>query len=380
MKILIAPDSFKETLTSSAAANAIEEGFLSVFPDANICKLPIADGGEGTVDVLVSSTKGKFFSTKVSGPLGKYVDAKWGMLGDSKIAVIEIAEACGLHLIPPNNRNPMSASSFGVGELLLSAMDEGADHIIIGLGGSATNDGGLGFLQAIGIRFLDSQGNELTEGLASLNKLFDIDIDSMDSRLKNVSFEIACDVDNPLTGDQGASAIFGPQKGADNLMIKKLDSLLSHYARIVSSKLSNDVSMQPGAGAAGGMGYSFLTFLKAQQKSGIHIILEKLNFNQYLLNADLVVTGEGRFDNQSDRGKAPMGVINFSKRYNCNIFVIAGSVENDKASEIKYGIDKVFSVTSNEVSIEEAMASPIDSLIDTARKAAKYYKKYYLDL
>ena len=302
------------------------------------------------------------------------------MLGDSKIAVIEIAEACGLHLIPPNNRNPMSASSFGVGELLLSAMDEGADHIIIGLGGSATNDGGLGFLQAIGIRFLDSQGNELTEGLASLNKLFDIDIASMDSRLKNVSFEIACDVDNPLTGDQGASVIFGTQKGADNLMIKKLDSLLSHYARIVSSKLSNDVSMQPGAGAAGGMGYGFLTFLKAQQKSGIHIILEKLNFNQYLLNADLVVTGEGRFDNQSDRGKAPMGVINFSKRYNCNIFVIAGSVENDKASEIKYGIDKVFSVTSNEVSIEEAMASPIDSLIDTARKAAKYYKKYYLDL
>ena len=380
MKILIAPDSFKETLTSSAAANAIEKGFLDILPDVDICKLPIADGGEGTVDVLVSSTKGKFFSTKVSGPLGKYVDAKWGMLGDSKIADIEIAEACGLHLIPPNNRNPMSASSFGVGELLLSAMDEGANHIIIGLGGSATNDGGIGFLQAIGIRFLDSHGNELTEGLASLNKLFDIDIDSMDSRLKNVSFEIACDVDNPLTGDQGASAIFGPQKGADNLMIKKLDSLLSHYARIVSSKLSNDVSMQPGAGAAGGMGYGFLTFLKAQQKSGIHIILEKLNFNQYLLNADLVVTGEGRFDNQSDRGKAPMGVINFSKRYNCNIFVIAGSVENDKASEIKYGIDKVFSVTSNEVSIEEAMASPIDSLIDTARKAAKYYKKYYLDL
>ena len=380
MKILIAPDSFKETLTSSAAANAIEKGFLDIFPDVDIYKLPIADGGEGTVDVLVSSTKGKFFSTKVSGPLGKYVDAIWGMLGDSKIAVIEIAEACGLHLIPPNNRNPMSASSFGVGELLLAAMDEGADHIIIGLGGSATNDGGIGFLQAIGIRFLDSHGNELTEGLASLNKLFDIDIDSMDSRLKNVSFEIACDVDNPLTGDQGASAIFGPQKGADNLMIKKLDSLLSHYARIISSKLSNDVSMQPGAGAAGGMGYGFLTFLKAQQKSGIHIILEKLNFNQYLLNADLVVTGEGRFDNQSDRGKAPMGVINFSKRYNCNIFVIAGSVENDKASEIKYGIDKVFSVTSNEVSIEEAMASPIDSLIDTARKAAKYYKKYYLDL
>ena len=380
MKILIAPDSFKETLTATAAANAIEEGFLDVFPDANISKLPIADGGEGTVDVMVLSTKGKFFSTKVSGPLGKYVDAKWGMLGDSKTAVIEVAEACGLHLILPKDRNPMIASSFGVGELLLSAIDEGAEHIIIGLGGSATNDGGIGFLQAIGIRFLDSHGNELTEGLASLNKLFDIDIDSMDSRLKNVSFEIACDVDNPLTGDQGASVIFGTQKGADNLMIKKLDSLLSHYARIVSSKLSNDVSMQPGAGAAGGMGYGFLTFLKAQQKSGIHIILEKLNFNQYLLNADLVVTGEGRFDNQSDRGKAPMGVINFSKRYNCNIFVIAGSVENDKASEIKYGIDKVFSVTSNEVSIEEAMASPIDSLIDTARKAAKYYKKYYLDL
>lgn len=379
MKILIAPDSFKETLTATAAANAIEEGFLDVFPDANISKLPIADGGEGTVDVMVLSTKGKFFSTKVSGPLGKYVDAKWGMLGDSKTAVIEVAEACGLHLILPKDRNPMIASSFGVGELLLSAIDEGAEHIIIGLGGSATNDGGLGFLKAIGIRFLDSHGNELTEGLASLNKLSDIDIDAMDFRLKNVSFEIACDVDNPLIGDQGASAIFGPQKGADKSMIKTLDTLLSRYSRIVSSKLSNDLSMRPGAGAAGGIGYGFLTFLKAQQKSGVHIILEKLNFNQYLFNADLVVTGEGRFDNQSDRGKAPMGVINLSKRHNCNIFVIAGSVENDKASEIKYGIDKVFSVISNEVSVEEAMASPVDSLIATARKAARYYKKNYLD-
>ena len=379
MKILIAPDSFKETLTASSAANAIEEGFLGIFPDANICKLPIADGGEGTVDVLVSSTQGKFFLTKVSGPLRKYVDAKWGMLGDSKTAVIEIAQACGLHLVSLKKRNPMKTSSFGVGELILAAIDEGAEHIIIGLGGSATNDGGLGFLQAIGIRFLDFNGNELTEGLAGLNKLYDIDIDSMDIRLKNVSFELACDVDNPLTGDQGASAIFGAQKGADEKMIKKLDSLLSHYSRIVSSKLSNDVSMHPGAGAAGGIGYGFLAFLKAEQKSGVHIILEKLNFNQYILNTDLLITGEGRFDNQSDRGKAPIGVINFSKKHNCNIFVIAGSSENDKASENKYGIDKVFSVISKELSVEEAMANPVESLIATARKAARYYKKNYLD-
>ena len=380
MKILIAPDSFKETLTATDAANAIEEGFLDIFPEANILKLPIADGGEGTVDVLVTATQGKYFSTKVSGPTGEYINAKWGMLGNSKTAVIEIAEACGLHLVALKKRNPMNTSSFGVGELILAATDEGAEHIIIGLGGSATNDGGMGFLKAIGVQFLDSFGKELTGGVESLNTLSDINITSIDSRLKGVSFEIACDVDNPLIGPQGASVIFGSQKGADEKMINQLDNLLSHYSRIASSKLNNNLSMQPGAGSAGGIGYGFLAFLKADQKSGVQIILEKLNFEQHLLTTDLVITGEGRFDSQSLRGKAPMGVIDYVRKHKCSIFVIAGSTENDEILENKYDIDKLFSIISNDLSFEQSIVNPHDSLMATARKAAQHYKKYYLNL
>ena len=380
MKILIAPDSFKETLTATDAANAIEEGFLDIFPEANILKLPISDGGEGTVDVLVTATQGKYFAAKVSGPTGEYINAKWGMLGNSKTAVIEIAEACGLHLVTLKKRNPMNTSSFGVGELILAAIDEGAEHIIIGLGGSATNDGGMGFLKAIGVQFLDSFGKELTGGVESLNTLLDINITSIDSRLKGVSFEIACDVDNPLIGPQGASVIFGPQKGADEKMINQLDNLLSHYSRIASSKLNNNLSMHPGAGAAGGIGYGFLAFLKADQKSGVQIILEKLNFEQHLLTTDLVITGEGRFDSQSLRGKAPMGVIDYARKHKCSIFVIAGSTENDEILENKYDIDKLFSIISNDLSFEQSIVNPHDSLMATARKAAQHYKKYYLNL
>lgn len=380
MKILIAPDSFKETLTATDAANAIEKGFLDIFPEANILKLPIADGGEGTVDVLVTATQGKYFSTKVSGPTGEYINAKWGMLGNSKTAVIEIAEACGLHLVTLKKRNPMNTSSFGVGELILAATGEGAEHIIIGLGGSATNDGGMGFLKAIGVQFLDSFGKELTGGVESLNTLSDINITSIDSRLKGVSFEIACDVDNPLIGPQGASVIFGSQKGADEKMINQLDNLLSHYSRIASSKLNNNLSMQPGAGSAGGIGYGFLAFLKADQKSGVQIILEKLNFEQHLSTTDLVITGEGRFDSQSLRGKAPMGVIDYARKYKCSIFVIAGSTEDDEILENKYDIDKVFSIISKDLSFEQSIANPNDSLMATAKKAAQHYKKYYLNL
>ncbi|MBT6142120.1 MAG: glycerate kinase, partial [Gammaproteobacteria bacterium] len=255
-----------------------------------------------------------------------------------------------------------------------------AEHIIIGLGGSATNDGGMGFLKAIGVQFLDSFGKELTGGVESLNTLLDINITSIDSRLKGVSFEIACDVDNPLIGPQGASVIFGSQKGADEKMINQLDNLLSHYSRIASSKLNNNLSMHPGAGAAGGIGYGFLAFLKADQKSGVQIILEKLNFEQHLLTTDLVITGEGRFDSQSLRGKAPMGVIDYARKHKCSIFVIAGSTENDEILENKYDIDKLFSIISNDLSFEQSIVNPHDSLMATARKAAQHYKKYYLNL
>ena len=380
MKIVIAPDSFKETLSASEVANAIEAGFLEFFPSAEILKLPIADGGEGTVDVLVSATEGSYFSTNVSGPMGEVVSARWGMLGDSKTAVIEVAEACGLHLVSVTKRNPMLASSHGVGELILAAVDEGAEHIIIGLGGSSSNDGGMGFLQAIGVRFLDISGNQLRGDVSSLSSLSDIDLSYMDPRLKRISFEVACDVDNPLVGPQGASAIFASQKGANSEMIDQLETILNHYSSVVSRKFNNDVSLYPGAGAAGGMGYSFKAFLNAELKSGIKIILDKIDFNQHLLNADLVLTGEGKIDSQSDRGKAPIGVIEYAKRHKCRIFIIAGTLENSETLISKYGIDKAFSVVSSELSIEEAMASPFESVIAISRVAAQHYKKNYSDL
>jgi len=380
MKIVIAPDSFKETLSASEVANAIEAGFLEFFPSAEILKLPIADGGEGTVDVLVSATEGSYFSTNISGPMGEVVSARWGMLGDSKTAVIEVAEACGLHLVSVTKRNPMLASSYGVGELILAAVDEGAEHIIIGLGGSSSNDGGMGFLQAIGVRFLDISGNQLRGDVSSLSSLSDIDLSYMDPRLKRISFEVACDVDNPLVGPQGASAIFASQKGANSEMIDQLETILNHYSSVVSRKFNNDVSLYPGAGAAGGMGYSFKAFLNAELKSGIKIILDKVDFNQHLLNADLVLTGEGKIDSQSERGKAPIGVIEYAKRHKCRIFIIAGTLENSESLISKYGIDKAFSVVSSELSIEEAMASPFESLMAISREAAQHYKKNYSDL
>ena len=380
MKIVIAPDSFKETLSASEAANAIEAGFLEFFPNAEILKLPIADGGEGTVDVLVSATEGSYFSTNVLGPMGEFVSARWGMLGDTKTAVIEVAEACGLHLVSVEKRNPMLASSHGVGELILAAVDEGAEHIIIGLGGSSSNDGGMGFLRAIGVRFQDISGNQLRGDVSSLSSLSEIDLSYIDPRLKGISFEVACDVDNPLVGPQGASAIFASQKGADSEMIDQLEIILNHYSSVISRKFNNDVSLYPGAGAAGGIGYGFKAFLNAELKSGIKIILDKLDFNQHLLNADLVLTGEGKIDSQSDRGKAPIGVIEYAKRHKCRIFIIAGTIENSDTLISNYGIDKAFSVVSSELSIEEAIASPFESLMAISREAAQHYKKYYSDL
>jgi len=380
MKIVIAPDSFKETLSASEAANAIEAGFLEFFPNAEILKLPIADGGEGTVDVLVSATEGSYFSTNVLGPMGEFVSARWGMLGDTKTAVIEVAEACGLHLVSVEKRNPMLASSHGVGELILAAVDEGAEHIIIGLGGSSSNDGGMGFLQAIGVRFLDISGNQLRGDLSSLSSLSDIDLSYIDPRLKGISFEVACDVDNPLVGPQGASAIFASQKGADSEMIDQLEIILNHYSRVISRKFNNDVSLYPGAGAAGGIGYGFKAFLNAELKSGIKIILDKVDFNHHLLNADLVLTGEGKIDSQSDRGKAPIGVIEYAKRHKCRIFIIAGTLDSSDTLISNYGIDKAFSVVSSKLSIEEAIASPFKSLMAISREAAQHYKKYYSDL
>jgi glycerate kinase len=374
MKIVIAPDSFKETLSAFEVASTIESSFQNVFPEAEIIKIPIADGGEGTVEAMVRATDGSFEFSEVEGPMGSIISAKWGMLGNSKTAVIEIAEACGLHLVQVNKRNPMTASSFGVGQLVVAALDKGAKKIIIGLGGSATNDGGYGFLRAIGVQFLDSEGNELNGHFETLSLLSDINFSHIDTRIKNTSIEIACDVDNPLLGEKGASKVFAAQKGASNKMIEELESIMTNYYEIISSQLGSQLNDRPGFGAAGGLGFGISAFINSELKSGINIVIEALNFNQYLLDADLVITGEGRIDSQSERGKAPIGVIKYANQLNCKVIVIAGSVDDPKTFNQKFNVTNSYGIVNAKFSIEKAFEDPYGCLKSVSQKAAEDFK------
>ena len=374
MKIVIAPDSFKETLSAFEVASTIESSFQNVFPEAEIIKIQIADGGEGTVEAMVRATDGSFEFSEVEGPMGNITSAKWGMLGNSKTAVIEIAEACGLHLVQANKRNQMTASSFGVGQLVVAALDKGAKKIIIGLGGSATNDGGYGFLRAIGVQFLDSEGNELNGHFETLSLLSDINFNHIDTRIKNTSFEIACYVDNPLLGEKGASKVFAAQKGASNKMIEELESIMTNYYEIISSQLGSQLNDRPGFGAAGGLGFGISAFINSELKSGINIVLEALNFNQYLLDADLVITGEGRIDSQSERGKAPIGVIKYANQLNCKVIVIAGSVDDPKTFNQKFNVTNSYGIVNAKFSIEKAFEDPYGCLKSVSQKAAEDFK------
>ncbi|MDA9031132.1 glycerate kinase [Candidatus Pseudothioglobus singularis] len=374
MKIVIAPDSFKETLSAFEVASTIESSFQNVFPEAEIIKIPIADGGEGTVEAMVRATDGSFEFSEVEGPMGNITSAKWGVLGNSKTAVIEIAEACGLHLVQANKRNPMTASSFGVGQLVIAALDKGAKKIIVGLGGSATNDGGYGFLRAIGVQFLDSEGNELNGHFETLSLLSDINFNHIDTRIKNTSIEIACDVDNPLLGEKGASKVFAAQKGASNKMIEELESIMTNYYEIISSQLGSQLNDRPGFGAAGGLGFGISAFINSELKSGINIVLEALNFNQYLLDADLVITGEGRIDSQSERGKAPIGVIKYANQLNCKVIVIAGSVDDPKTFNQKFNVTNSYGIVNAKFSIEKAFEDPYGCLKSVSQKAAEDFK------
>ena len=323
---------------------------------------------------MVRATNGSFEFSEVEGPMGDNTRAKWGMLGNSKTAVIEIAEACGLHLVSANKRNPMAASSYGVGQLVIAALDKGAKKIIIGLGGSATNDGGYGFLKAIGVQFLDSKGNELNGHFETLSLLSDINLSHIDKRIMNTSIEIACDVDNPLLGHQGATRVFAAQKGASNKMIEELESIMTHYYEVISGQFKSQAHDQPGFGAAGGLGFGISAFSNSELKSGISIVLETLNFNQYLLDADLVITGEGRIDSQSERGKAPIGVISYANQLNCRVFVIAGSVDDPKVFNQKFNVTNSYGIVNEKFSIEKAFEDPYGCLKNVSQKAAEDFK------
>jgi glycerate kinase len=370
MKIVIAPDSYKESLSATQVAQAIEKGFREIFPDAEYVSVPVADGGEGTVDAMITATQGVRMSSPVTGPLGQQVMAEWGISGDGKTAFIEMAQASGLALVPPEQRNPLLTTSRGTGELILHALEKGAQNIIIGIGGSATNDGGAGMVQALGARLTDEAGEEIGFGGGSLLQLRNIDISNMDSRLAHCVINVACDVTNPLLGEYGASRIFGPQKGATESMIRTLDYNLDHFADVIKSALNVDVKNVPGAGAAGGMGAALMSFLGAELRSGIEIVTEALNLEEHIHDCTWVVTGEGRLDSQSIHGKVPVGIASVAKKYHKPVIGIAGSLTKDVAVVHQYGIDAVFSVLSSISSLEEAFRGAFENIYRESRNIA----------
>jgi glycerate kinase len=370
MKIVIAPDSFKESLTALNVCEAVEKGIKTHFPDAEISKVPMADGGEGTVQSLVDATDGEVIQTRVTGPLGEIVEAFYGILGGGKTAVIEMAAASGLHHVPMDKRNPLITTTRGTGELILKALDHKVEHIIIGIGGSATNDGGAGMAKALGAQLLDAKGAEIKEGGGSLNQLASIDLINLDSRLAEVKVEVACDVDNPLTGETGASAVFGPQKGATSDMVKQLDRNLAHYAAVIQKEMGVHIENVPGAGAAGGLGGGLLAFLSAELKPGVDIVIEATQLESYVRDADLVITGEGRIDGQTIYGKTPVGVAKTAKKHSVPVIAIAGSIGAGSEAVYEHGISALFSVVPGAVALSEALEKADENIERTAKNVA----------
>lgn len=356
MKILLAPDSFKGTLTAVEAAEAMAEGARSVLPDAVIVELPIADGGEGTVEALVRATGGKTLKTTVTGPLGFPTVATWGILGDGTMAVLEMASASGLTLIAREQYQPRKTTTFGTGELITAALNERVKKIVIGIGGSATNDGGAGAAEALGVRFLDEKGSPIGRGGEALAHLEQIDKSGLDPRLVEVQVVVACDVGNVLCGPDGASAVYGPQKGATRDDMEILDKALHHYAGVIRRSMGIDVLPLRGGGAAGGLGAGLAAFCNAELNRGIDLILDALGFDQHLRNADVVLTGEGRIDSQLKFGKALAGILERAARNSVPVLGIAGFIEGSPEQYCGRGrFSDLGSLTGETVSIEDAM-------------------------
>jgi glycerate kinase len=357
MKIVLAPDSFKNSLTAKEVATSMQKGLEQAIPDAEFLQIPMADGGEGTVQSLVDAKEGKILSEKVIDPLGNLVTAHYGMINDGKVAVIEMAEASGIQYINDHTSNPYVATTYGTGQLINAAVNKGAKTIIIGIGGSATNDGGAGMAQALGANLLDKNGQELSFGGAELINLHKIDINDMNPGLKDVKIVIASDVTNPLTGKDGASHVFGPQKGATPRMVKTLDKALAHYAQIIKRDLNKDLEQAPGSGAAGGLGAGLLAFTNAEMQAGVEIVLEYTDFKKLVADADIVFTGEGRIDFQTKFGKTPIGVAKAVKEVNpdAKVIAIAGSVGEKTEELYPLGIDAIFSCVPGVESLETAI-------------------------
>ncbi|MCW2271484.1 glycerate kinase [Pseudomonas sp. JUb96] len=374
MKIVIAPDSFKDSLSAEGVADAIALGLAQVWPDAHLVKCPMADGGEGTMEAIVAACAGELRSLQVRGPLAEPVHAGWGWLADSRTAIIEMAQASGLQLLGLAQRDACRSSTYGTGQLIGAALDAGARRIILAIGGSATNDAGSGMLRALGVRMFDAQGAELVEGGLALARLARLDASGLDPRLAQVQLEVAADVDNPLCGANGASAIFGPQKGASAGQVQALDHALGHFADHCAQCLGQDVRDFPGCGAAGGMGFAAKAFMQAAFRPGIEVVAELAGLEQAVQGADLVITGEGCFDAQTLRGKTPFGVARVARRHAVPVVVIAGTLGEGYEQLYAHGIDAAFALTNGPMSLEQACAQAAPLLQARAQDIARLWR------
>lgn len=373
MRIVIAPQGFKGNLSSLQVSQAINNGIKRVIPDAITTIVPMADGGQGTMQALVDARGGEMIPVEVTDPLGGRGTAHWAFLSDKATGVIEMAAASGLSLVPPQKLNPLLATTYGTGELIKAALESGCRKLIIGIGDSATNDGGVGMAQALGVKLLDAKGEDLAFGGAALADLEHIDITAIDPRLAECDVLLACDVSNPLCGPQGASAVYGPQKGATEEMVIKLDAALAHYADVIKRDLGIDVSDVPGAGAAGGLGAGLIVFLKARVLPGVDIVIEATGLAEYLKEASLVFTAEGRIDSQTARGKVPVGVARKAKSFGLPVIVIVGEIADGYQAVYQQGIDAVFSIAPGPISLDQSMVEAEKLTTDLAERATRLF-------
>lgn len=376
MKVTVTIDSLKGSLSSIEAGQAIETGIRNIYPDAEVCVRPLADGGEGTVEALTCGMGGRLEEVSVTGPLGKPVICRYGMIPESKMAILEMSGAAGITLVTKEERNPLYTTTYGVGEVIRDAISKGCRKFVVGIGGSATNDGGIGMLQALGYGMLDKDGKQVPYGANGLQVLQEITDEHVIPELSECTFRIACDVTNPLCGEEGCSAIFGPQKGATPAMIKEMDQWLAGYAKLSKEKCPKADAGQAGTGAAGGLGFAFLTFTNAVLESGIKIVLEETKLDDYVKDADIVITGEGRLDGQTVMGKAPIGVAHAAKKYGCLVLAFSGAVTKDAVACNEAGIDAFFPILRAVGTLEDAMKAENarDNMIDTVEQVFRLIK------
>ena len=374
MKIVIAPQTFKGSISALDVARAISEGVRRVVDEAETVLVPVADGGDGTLETLVEASSGEIRTSEVTGPLGERVAADWGALGDGRTAVVEMARTSGLALVPIAQRNPLVATTYGLGETIRHALDAGFRRFIIGIGGSATNDGGAGMAQALGVKLQDSKGSDLPFGGAALARLDRIDMSGLDDRIRESSFSVACDVNNPLTGPEGASAVYGPQKGATPEMVTRLDSALAHLAELVKRDIGVEIDDVPGAGAAGGLGGGLIAFLDGRLRAGVDIVLDTVGLDQHLEGADLVITGEGQLDYQTVYNKAPIGVARRAKARGIPVIAISGSLGEGHTDVHQHGIDASVAITSAPMTLDESSENAASLAASSAEQTMRLMK------